>query len=164
LRTIPRFNEPIPSRGTALLLDDRLVGRVLRQWNDMAAHRLFPSRDQIESVVIGGDWSNCAFVELHPRPEESKFIVVGHDLLPIPGRPLDNSPLSDCPCDTVLGIVTSCLSDMVEKRAPLAVSGAALHLCAPVLYRGALLPLAEDGSHIDAVLVATNYRTVNGAA
>jgi hypothetical protein len=108
LRAVARFfSEANPSRGTALLLDDRLVRRVLRHWNDMAAHRLFPSKDQIDPVLIGDDWSNCALVEVHPRLDESKFVVVGHNLLPIPGNSLDNSPIFDCPCDAVLGIVTS---------------------------------------------------------
>jgi hypothetical protein len=128
----------------------------------MAAHRLFPSINQIDPVMIGEDWANCALVELHSHIDKSKFVVVGHNLTPTPGRPLDSSPLFDCSCDAVLGIVTSYLSDLVDKRAPLVVSGAALHLCAPVLYRGALFPLAEDGFRIDAALVAVNYRRVNG--
>ena len=118
--------------------------------------------NQIDPVMIGDDWSNCALVEIHSRLEESKFVVVGDNLLPAPGRSLDSSPLLDCPGDAVLGIVTSYLSDLVNKRAPLTVTGAALHLCAPILYRSALFPLADDGVHIDAALVAVNHHRVNG--
>jgi hypothetical protein len=165
LRAVPRFfSDANPSRGTALLLDDRLIGRVLRHWDDMAAHRLFPSMNQIDPVMIGDDWSNCALVEIHSHLEKSRFVAVGRNLLPTPGRSLDSRPLLDCPCDAVLGIVTSYLSNLVDKRAPLVVSGSALHLCSPILYRCALFPLAEDGVHIDAALVAANYRRVNGPA
>ena len=149
------------NRGTALLLDDRLVLRVSRHWNDLADYRLFPSRQQIDPWMMADDWANCALIELQSPLEESTLLAVGDKLLPEPGCELDGKPLCHCPCDALLGIVTAHLSDLIETRAPLTVGGAALHLCTPILYRGALLPLADDGSHIDSVLVAANYRRVS---
>ncbi len=143
-----------------VLLDDRLVLRVSRVWDDRAGHRLFPSKNQIDAALIGNDWANCALIEVHPDLEKSILIKVGDNLVPAPEFLLAGGPLLNCPSDALLGIVISHLADVVEKRAPLTVGGAALNLGNPILYRGALLPLAEDGFHIDAALVVANYRRV----
>lgn len=147
--------------GRPVLLDDRLVLRVSRFWDDMAGHRLFPSKDQIDAALIGNDWVNCALVEVNPDLENSILIKVGDNLVPMVEFPLVGGPLLNCPCDALLGIVTAHLADLVETRAPLTVGGAALHLCTPILYRGALLPLADDGFHIDSALVVANSRRVD---
>jgi hypothetical protein len=141
-------------------LDDRLILRVSRLWDDIAGHRLFPSKNQIDDALIGNDWVNCALIEVHPDPEKSILIAVGDNLIPVFEFPLVGGPLLNCPCDALLGIVTSHLSHVLEARAPLTIGGAALHFCTPILYRGALLPFAEDGFHIDAALAVANYRSV----
>ena len=146
--------------GQLVSLDDRLALRVSRLWDDIAGHRLFPSKDQINQSLIGGDWANCALIDLHHHLEKSILIMVGDNLLPSPECTLDGRPLLKCPTGALLAIVASHLLELTETRAPLTLGGVASHLGTPILYRGALLPLAEDGMCMDGVLVAANYRKV----
>ena len=148
-------------RSAALLADDRLVLRVVRHWDDAGANRLFPSKSQIDPWVIGDDWANCALIDLHQRVERSTIVAVGDKLQPTPGWPIDGKPLFKCPFNALLGVIVWRLPVVVDKRGPLSVRGVASHFGTPILYRGVLLPLAEDGVEMDAVLVAANYRALD---
>lgn len=145
----------------ALPADDRLVLRILRHWDDAGANRLFPSKHQIDPSVIGDDWGNCALIDLHHRVERSTIVAVGDRLQPIPELPIEGNPLFKCPFNALLGVIAWRLPVVVDQRAPLSVTGVASHFGTPILYRGVLLPLAEDGVEMDAVLVAANHRALD---
>ena len=149
------------SSAATLLADNRLVLRVLRHWDDAGANRLFPSKSQIDPWVLGDDWANCALIDLHPRVERSTITAVGDKLQPVPELPIEGNPLFKCPFNALLGLVVWRLPVVVDRRAPLSVRGVATHFGLPILYRGVLLPLAEDGIEMDAVLVAANYRALD---
>jgi hypothetical protein len=146
-------------QGTEPLLDERrLVSRILRHWSAMATRRLFPSKSQVDPWLVGDDWANCTLIALDRQPTQSMFIAVGGNLLPSPGRSLDGRRIADCPPDTLLGQTLSYLPRVVSQRAPVTIEGSATHLDVPILFRSVLLPLAEDGTRIDAILAAANYR------
>ena len=60
------------------------------------------------------------------------------------------------------GLLLSHLRRVVVGRRCLIIEGEAMHRSAPVLFRGALLPLSVDALTIDHVLGAANYRVVVG--
>jgi hypothetical protein len=162
LDVIDHGDEPWVSRYSVepLLDDRRLVSRMLRHWNELAPNQGFPSRGQVDPFLVGDDWANCMLIGLRPQMQKSTFVIVGGNLLPSPGRALEGRWIADCPSDTLLGMTLSRLADVLAERAPLVLRGAALHLGTPVLFRSVLLPLAEDGTQIDTVFGAANYRQV----
>jgi hypothetical protein len=145
-----------------IVLDDRrLVSRVLRQWGEMAADRHLPSKHDIRPWLVGNDWQNCALVRLAPMLEQWIFAVVGDKLSPSPDRVLAGGPISECPEDTLLGLMLSFLPRVVASGMYYTVEGAtSVFGDGAILYRSVLLPLSDDGTHIDAVLVAANFRKI----
>jgi hypothetical protein len=126
----------------------RLVDRVLRLWKELAYGGRFPRRDQIEPSMLGEDWANCLVIAVQSPIELSHFVAVG-----------ENLAVALCPRDTLAGVLLSHLPQVLSARRCLIVEGGATHRDVPILYRGALLPLSDDGAAIDHVLGAVNHGT-----
>src|SRR6516165_9290249 len=131
---LPQADNGEDARGQSLYDERRLVARVLRHWTEMATGRGFPSLTDIDP------W------------------MVGDDLLWAPGSELDGATIGRCPRNTLVGVMVSNLRLLVPERRGLIIEGQATHRGAAILYRGALLPLSEDGVVIDHVLGAANHR------
>jgi hypothetical protein len=145
------------------LIDERrLVSRVVRHWHDMALGQCFPSRDQIDPWFVGDDWASCTLIQLAPQLDNSTFVVVGPNLLPLNHEPLDGKPITACPHDALLGVLVKYLPRFQPNGGPLSISGTATHGVGPVIFRAVLLPLSSDGgAHIDSVLGAANFRPLH---
>jgi hypothetical protein len=144
---------------TSSLTDERrLVSRILRHWHDAAGERRCPSESEINPVLIGNDWANCAIIRLDPQLDQSRFVMVGANLLPPRHEAVDGQLIGACPAHSVLGVLVKYLPRFQPNGGPLSVSGTVTHGSGPVLFRSVLLPLSEDGAHIDSVLGAANFR------
>ena len=144
---------------TQSLYDERrLVARVLRHWTEMATGRGFPRLIDIDPWMVGDDWTNCLLVAVRSPIEDSRFVVVGDNLLSAPGSGLDGATIMRCPRNTLAGVMLCNLPPLVSERRGLIIEGRAMHRGRAILYRGALLPLSEDGVVIDHVLGAANHR------
>jgi hypothetical protein len=140
----------VRTRRTQRLEDERrLVERVLRHWTEMAAGRRFPRLDEVDPWMVGEDWANCLLIAVQSPVELSHFTVVG-----------ENLAVALCPGDTLAGVLLSHLPWVVSSRCCLIVEGEATLRGVPILYRGALLPISEDGGAIDHVLGAANHRAL----
>jgi len=127
----------------------RLVWRVLRHWEEMVGGRSCPRRDEIDPWMLGEDWANCLLIAVQSPVELSHFIIVG-----------ENLAVALCPKDTLAGVLLSHLPRVLSARRCVIVEGGATLRGAPILFRSALLPLSEDGTAIDHVLVAANHRAL----
>jgi hypothetical protein len=139
--------------------EQRLVYRVFRHWTTWSAARRFPSKDDIDVPVLGDDAENCMLVQLAAELDQSAFVAVGENLLPR-GDSLDGRPIAACPKGTLIGTMLKYLPRFRPNGGPLSVAGSATHLDEPVLFRGILLPLADDGTSIDHILGAANFRAL----
>ena len=148
----------------SLLDERRLVSRILRYWRELGLRGTFPSKQQIDPWLVAEDWASCALITIHGDREKPTFITVGDDLLTAPDERLDGRSIDACASDTVLGVALAKLTTVISKRAPLTIGGASTHLGKPVLYRSVLLPLAEDGTRIDAALIAANFRRIKAGS
>jgi hypothetical protein len=139
------------TRQTLSLQDERrLVERVLHHWTEMAAGGWgFPRLNEIDPWMAGNDWANCLVIAVQSPIELSHFVAVG-----------ENLAVALCPRDTLAGVLLSHLPRVLSVRRSLIVEGGATYRGMPVLYRGALLPLSEDGDTIDHVLGAANHRAL----
>jgi hypothetical protein len=141
----------LPLTRAALMRRDerRLVERVLRHWTQLAARRRFPRHSEIDRWMAGNDRANCVLIAVQSPVELSHFTAVG-----------ENLAVALCPGDTLAGVLLSHLPWVVSSRCCLIVEGGATLRGVPILYRGALLPLSEDGVTIDHVLGAANHRAL----
>src|SRR5215471_675874 len=140
---------PQPSAARSGQNERRLVERVLRHWTKAAAGRRFPRLDEIDPWMVGDDWTNCLTIAVQSPVKLSHFISVG-----------ENLAMALCARDTLAGVLLSHLPQVLSVRRCLIVEGGAIHREVPILYRGALLPLSDDGVAIDFVLGAVNHRTL----
>ena len=127
----------------------RLVERVLRYWTRAAAGKRFPRRNEIDPWMVGEDWANCVIIAVQSPVQLSHFVVAG-----------ENLAVALCPTDTLAGLLLSHLPPVLSVRRCLILEGEATLRGVPILYRGALLPLSDDGLAIDHVLGAANLRTL----
>jgi len=127
----------------------RLAERVLGYWKKVATGQRFPRLDEINPWMVGDDWANCVVIAVQSPVELSYFAAVGKNLA-----------VALCTRDTLAGLLLSHLPPVLSARRCLIVEGEATLRGVPILYRGALLPLSDDGVCIDHVLGATNHRTM----
>jgi hypothetical protein len=127
----------------------RLVERVLGHWKKVAAGQRFPRLNEIDPWMVGDDWANCVVIAVQSPVELSYFAAAGKNLA-----------VALCSRDTLAGLLLSHLPPVLSARRCLIVEGEATLRGVPILYRGALLPLSDNGASIDYVLGAANHRTL----
>jgi hypothetical protein len=125
----------------------RLVDRVLKLWTEKARGQRFPRRDQIEPSMLGVDWANCLVIAVRSPVPFSYFVHVG-----------ENLSYTHSPDDSLAGVLLPHVPQVLSEGRCLMIEGCATLRGSGVLYRGALYPLSYDGSTIDHVLGAANYR------
>jgi hypothetical protein len=137
----------------------RLVMRVLTHWRSMGGEAGLPRRSAVDPQRFGRDWSNCLLIDVGPEAHDSRFSFVGEDLRDPHWPTFERQRIGECVEHTLLHCATSFLDRVLTEQASVA-EGIGTHRGTPVLYRSILLPLSEDGSRVDGVLGATNYRDV----
>ena len=140
--------------------EQRLVLRVLAQWQSLCRDRLLPRRSQIHPQLFGQDWSNCLLIDVDPRLERSRFAYVGEALRDPSWPTLDRQSLAECQEGTLLFVASSYAARVIGKGVPISTGGVGIHQGDPIVYRSILLPLAESEGRIDGLLGAANYREI----
>jgi hypothetical protein len=144
----------------AAATERRAVRRVLQHWRTICGRHEFPSRDDIDPAEIAADWRSCFIVDLAGRRDVPVFLYVGVALRIAALGDAVSARITQCPPGTVLAIATNDIDQVIESRLPVSRNGAAMHEGEAVLFRSILLPLSADGTQIDAVLGAANFRRV----
>ncbi|HUC68499.1 MAG TPA: PAS domain-containing protein [Stellaceae bacterium] len=142
----------------APIREKRLTMRALGHWRDAQGERPFPCLTDIDPARLGDDWDYCLLLRLATPLERSRFLHVGRRLCVPTGSPFEGRCLKDCPQQTVLAQATSYVSAVINRRVPVSLGGTTLNAGVPVLYRSILTPLSDDGTTIDAIFGAANYR------
>ena len=132
-----------------MLIERRLVDRVLRLWKELAVGGRFPRRDQIEPSMLGEDWANFLMIAVQSPVQLSQFVAVGNNLSG-----------ARCPNNTLAGVLLSYLPQVLSERRCLMIEGRATLRGVGVLYRSALYPLSQGGVAIEHVLSAANHRAL----
>jgi hypothetical protein len=132
----------------------RAILRIHAVWQRLATHRV-PSRSALDPKEFGRDWSSCLIVP-----------IVADNGKPhgFSGKGLDpNSPQQRLAC-TLLSLAERHIARVLATGQAVGYGGTASHDGTDILYRIVLLPLSEDGVHIDALLVGATYRDVPPAS
>jgi hypothetical protein len=143
---------------TDTLFDERrLVSRVLRHWQEIALGRNLPSKEHLDPWLIGDDWSYCMLLSLLGELGAPIFLTIGGKLLPSDDA-WSSRPIAECPPGTIPKAMLAQLDRCVAEARPLSIAGGAIHLGEPVLFRALLMPLSSDGSSVDGIFGAANFR------
>jgi hypothetical protein len=128
----------------------RAISRIHAVWKRLATHGL-PSRSALDPKEFGDDWSSCLIVP-----------VTGDNGAPrrVSETALDRNIPRQRLASMLLSLSQRHVSRVLATGEPLGYGGTASHEGIDILYRIALLPLSEDGAHIDALLVGFTHREV----
>jgi hypothetical protein len=142
-----------------LFSERRLVSRVLTHWKQMAAGQKLPSKEDIDPWIVGDDWSHCTLIDVAPVLQYSTFVSVGSELAAATGQDLSGKQICEVVPHTLLGLMLLHLPRVVRTGRYFTVEGdAMIHSGKPILYRSVLLPLSKQGTTVDSILGASNYR------
>jgi hypothetical protein len=147
----------------APIREQRLTMRALGHWRDAQGERPFPRLADIDPARLGDDWHDCLLLRLATPIERSSFLHVGRRLCVPTGSPFEGRCLEQCPPQTVLAQATSYVPAVINRRVPVSIGGTTLHEGVQVLYRSILTPLSDDGTTIDAIFGAANYRAARAS-
>jgi hypothetical protein len=132
----------------------RAILRIHAVWQRLATHGL-PSRSALDPKVFGDDWRSCLIVPIvGDNGTPRGFSEKGFD---------PNIPRQRLAC-TLLAQAQHHISRVLATGKAVGYGGTASHDGTDILYRIVLLPLSEDGAHIDALLVGVTYRDVPPAS
>lgn len=141
--------------------DRRLIMRVLSRWRAMTDGRGgVPRRAQIDPQLFGQDWSSCLMIDVDPEPRQSRLAFIGERLRDPTWPTFDRQRIAECDEHTLLHSVATHIDRVIIAEPEHLTEGRGMHVGAPVLYRGILLPLSEDGKRIDGALGAVNCREI----
>jgi PAS fold len=141
----------------------RLVDRLGYYWREVSNRGGFPSVDDIDPWMIGDDWKDCLLIQPSSPVNASRLLAVGEHLVADPHRQLRDFAIADVPPDSLVSLIASHLERVLSIRHYVVDEGATRHAGAMILYRCTLLPLAADGTTIDHVLAAVDFKFVDPA-
>ncbi len=134
----------------------RLVLRVLDYWGYLRAARRFPAMAEVNPEDLADDWQHCVLVDTTGSPESWTFRHIGSGF-GIPGsQTMSGVKWADWDRSTFLGLTTSYIGKVLERRVPVSISGEVDEGEYVFHYRSILLPLSDDGHHVSGVLGAAN--------
>lgn len=150
------------SEPTSKPMERRLVVRILDYWRQIAPAGAFPARGDIDPAAIPDMWPWCAVLDIEGQESDPAFSYIGDHLKEWCGANLTGKPLSETPRNTLVEKAFAHFGQVVEKRAPISLGGEfSDYRGVTILYRSIVLPLADDGKTIVALLGAANCREVS---
>lgn len=142
-------------------MERRLVIRLLKYWRSLSDGERLPAQSTIDPQAIPDMWPNCAVLDVSGKETDPEFIYVGTALSQAAGIEMAGRKLSQTPADTLVSNGFSYFGQVLAKKVPITFGG---EFVSPrglkVLYRSIIVPLADDGEHINRLLGAANCREV----
>jgi hypothetical protein len=143
-------------------MERRLVLRILDYWRGITHTGAFPAESDIDPGAMSDMWPWCAVLGVDGKETDPEFSYIGDHLKEWCGANLTGKPLSATPRGTLVEKAFSHFDRVLEKKVPISVGGQFTdHQGVTMLYRSILLPLADDGKTVVALLGATNCGEVS---
>ncbi len=143
-------------------MERRLVVRILDYWRGITPAGSFPAERDIDPGAISDIWPYCAVLDVDGKETDPEFSHIGDRLKEWCGADLTAKPFSATPRSTLVEKAFSHFGQVLEKKVPISIGREfADYRGMTVLYRSILLPLADDGKTIVALLGAANCREIS---
>lgn len=153
---------PPASDDAANPIERRLVMRVLKRWRELARERDMPALADITGEAMPDLWPNCFVLGIEAGTTALSFRHVGATFIDDGVSGLVGQPPSAVPPETLLGQAVKACPIVMRKLVPNSVGGSFTHRSGRLtLYRAIVLPLAQDGRQLEALLGAVNGRSVS---
>ncbi len=134
----------------------RLVLRVLDYWEYLRGKRRYPALSEVDPEDVADDWKHCVVIDTASSPESWTFRHIGSGF-DIPGAETMNGvKWSSWDRSTFLGLTTSYIGKVLDRRVPISIGGEIDEGDQVYRYRSILVPLSDDGHHVNGVLGAAN--------
>ena len=146
----------IPKKST----ERRLVLRAHEYWQELRGDRDFPLADAFDERVLGDDWAWSLVIGLGTAPEEAVFRHIGNHLWNPDWGNRDGLLVKDCPKPALLAAAVDYIPRVLDRQVPISIGGELEVTDMSILYRSILLPLSSNGSDVDALLGAANFRPI----
>jgi hypothetical protein len=163
--TDPKFPWALAANiGIGRANERRLTGRALLYWWALKGDLPFPRHSALpldsEEVRKGeGLWPNIFTVALRPSIEASTFVYCGGAVAEICSVPPEGKLVSHCLPSPVWDKLRYTFETSATTMKPLTASGRFVTRGDQVaLYRSIVLPMSEDGSSVDHLLGALNFK------
>lgn len=132
----------------------RAILRIHAVWQRLAKDRL-PSPSTLDPKDFADDWSNCLIVPIERDNGKPRALS---------DKGLDRDiPQHRLAC-TLLPLGQRHISRVLATGQPVGYGGTASYDGTDILYRIVLLPLSDDGTHVDSLLVGLTHREVPPAS
>ena len=142
-------------------MERRLVLRLLAHWRTLCDDRDYPSFFDLDPAAIPDMWRNCFVLEIFEDDSEPRFRAAGEALAAQVDFSLIDQPISVVPENTLPGVATSFLDEVLSKGVPISRGDEFFKDDGTkVLYRSILLPMSDDGETINGILGAVNCREI----
>jgi len=136
----------------------RLVLRVLSRWQEACGEeRDWPTRADIDPAQFGADWRNCFILAL-PEGGEPFYLYSGEAFAGPGWAEAAGRRVSEFPDGTLLSAAARFVPRVIARGIPMSKGGPGENFGRRILYRSILLPLSQDGTRIDTLLGAANFR------
>jgi hypothetical protein len=144
-----------------LFSERRIVGRALRNWDDLRTGDTFPLRSECLASFDSGILSGKILIEINEYVENDLILDCGPNFIAALGRDPTGLPAQTVlPSSTDRGLVFWRFA--AELKKPIADIGNFTNMNnIEVLYRCIFLPVSEDGERISHLLGAFSYRMIH---
>ncbi len=129
-------------------------------WQELRADGDFPATADFHEGVLGEDWLWSLIIGLGETPDEAVFRHVGNHLWNPDWGSWDGLSLRDCPQPSLLAAAVDYIPRVLDRQVPISIGGELAVTDMSILYRSILLPLSSNGSDIDGLLGAANFRPI----
>jgi hypothetical protein len=138
-------------------LADRITAedakRLYQYWLTRRSGRQFPSRKEIDPLVLGFVLGRISLVEVSNDPRRFLYALVSAELTEHLGYEMTDKYVDEMPEPGVRDYVTALYTRALDARTPLYEEGAAILDKRVWRYKTLVLPLSSDGEAIDMLLV-----------
>jgi hypothetical protein len=148
-----------PSEVATAAMERRLVHRLLNLWRDATTFGRLPSLKAIDTRELNTVSKNVYLLVVQGDGDEPVFMRIGTAFAEQPRAMLLGQPVSAAWSGTLLCEASRHYPSVLRRRVPIIVGNSFRQASGClVLFRSAILPVAEDGSIINALLCGANSK------
>jgi len=151
------MTDPEPTCGQ----ERRMVLRLLEFWRAAKGEASFPAQAQLDEAAMPELYPFCIVLDVSRDPTDPVVVAAGRTISSYAAASLMGRPVSRFEPNTLPFQAVAYLAEVLRKGVPVSRGGSYVdERGVPILYRSIVVPLAQDGETVTALLAAANCREV----
>lgn len=141
----------------------RMVLRLLEFWRAAKGDASFAAPAQLDEVAMPELYPHCIVLDVAQNPGDPVVTAIGRTISSYADGNLKGLPISRFDTNTLPAHAVAYVGEVLRKGVPISRGGSFVDKRGTsILYRSIVVPLAEDGETVTAVIAAANCREVAG--